>query len=133
MANRTNEILLQLKELTEAENDSHIKDGDDEAFAFAAGQIIWKLLIQSQASNRTHALLEPFLQKVDVSQFKLAIARTFEMYKHEFTLYPKKYGFDKIMSEVMGYEPNETNMKKLLPFILAGYFAKSVFSKEQEK
>lgn len=130
MANRTYEILNQLKELSE--NDTHLQDGDDEAFAFAAGQIIWKLLIQSQASNRTHALLEPFLQKVEVSQFKLAIVRTFEMYKHELRLYTKKYEFDKIMSEVMGYEPRESNMKKLLPFILAGYFAKSVFSKEQE-
>jgi len=132
MANRTHEILNQLQELSDTENDTHFRDGDDEAFAFASGQIIWKLLIQSKSSIRTHALLEPFLQKVDVFQFKLAIARTFEMYKHEFTLYPKKYRFDKIMSEVMGYEPIENNMKKLLPFILAGYFAKSIFSKDQE-
>lgn len=130
MINRTQELLVQLRELSKPESDKYLKD--DQAFAFASGQLIWKLLIQSKSSNRSHALLEPFLQKVDVGQFKLAIARTFEMYKHEFTLYPKKYEFDKIMSEVMGYMPDEKNVKTLLPFLLAGYFSKSIFSKSEE-
>ena len=130
MVNKTKELLEYLQQVSKQESNIHIEN-NDEAFAFAAGQVIWKLLIQSRSSNRSHALLEPFLQKVDVGQFKLAIARTFDMYKHEFTLYPMKYEFDIIMGEVMGYEPSEKNMKNLLPFILAGYFSKSIFAKNE--
>ncbi len=131
MVNKTKELLEYLSRISKPDSEEHITD--DAAFAFASGQVIWKLLVQSRSSNRSHALLEPFLQKVDVGQFKLAIARTFEMYKHEFTLYPTKYEFDKIMSEVMGYEPNEPNMKNLLHYILAGYFARSIFTKKENK
>ena len=129
MVNKTNELFERIKLISKNENEQL---NNDEEFAFAAGQVIWKLLIQSESANRTHALLEPFLQKSDAKLFKLAIARTFEMYKHKFTLYPKKYEFDKIFSDVLGFEPDEKNMKNLLPFILAGYFKESVFKREKE-
>jgi hypothetical protein len=35
------------------------------------------------------------------------------------------------MSNVMGYE-TKTNMKDLLPMILAGYFSETIFKKEKE-
>ena len=126
MVNKTLELKNRLKTIIEGENE-HIST--DEEFAFASGQIIWKLLIQSESANRSHALLEPFLQKTEAEQFKLAIARTFETYKHAFTLYPLKYGFDKVMGDVMGYKPTEKNMKNLLPLILAGYFSDSQLKK----
>ncbi|WP_461634304.1 hypothetical protein [Labilibaculum euxinus] len=123
MANKTVELRTELKTIIENEN---LNIESDSQFAFASGQLIWKILIQSKSANRSHALLEPFLQKTNVEQFKLAIAKTFDMYKHEFTLYSKKYGFDKLMGDVMGFAPEEKNMKNLLTYILAGYFSDSI-------
>lgn len=128
MANKTQELQTKLRTVAQTES-LHIENDDE--FAFAAGQIIWKLLIQSESANRTHALLEPFLQKTDPKLFKNAIANTFNLYKYKFTLYPSKYEFDKLFSEVMGYEPTIINMKEHLPIILAGYFSESVFNKEK--
>ena len=129
MVNETQELLINLKELAKPENEEHLHD--DKTFAFALGQIVNYLLNQSEAANRTHALLEPFLQKTDAKQLKLAVARTFDTYKHAIKFYRTKYEFDKLMSEIMGYKPDEKNMKNLLPFILAGYFAKSLFIKDK--
>lgn len=129
MANRTVEILNRLKAVAGNENE-HIQNSEE--FAFAAGQLIWKILIQSKSANRTHALLEPFLQKAEPVELKKSIARIFDTYKHEFVMYPEKYAFDKLMSEVMGFEPEETNMKNLIHMILAGYFAESIFYQEKE-
>lgn len=129
MPNKTLEIKNTLKSVMDDEN-KHIQTDDE--FAFASGQVIWKILVQSKSANRSHALLEPFLQKVSPEEFKVAIARNFDTYKHEFKFYPRKYGFDKLMSEVMGYEPEHNNMKSHLPMILAGYFADSLFKKEPE-
>jgi len=128
MINKTENLFQRIKVIAKNEKE---RMRTDEEFAFASGQIIWKLLIQSKSSNPSHALLEPFLQKTEAKLFKLAIARTFEMYKHEFTLYPVKYEFDKIFSEIMGYEPDETNLKNLLPLILAGYFSETIFKKDK--
>jgi CRISPR-associated protein Csh1 len=128
MANKTQELQEKIREI--AKNEQYHLECDDE-FAFAAGQVIWKLLVQSESASRTHALLEPFLQKTESVLFKQVIANTFNMYKYKFVLYPNKYEFDKLFSEVMGYIPENTNMKELLPMILAGYFSESVFKKRK--
>ena len=64
----------------------------------------------------------------------MAIARAFDTYKHAFKFYKgdKRYEFDKIMSEVMGFEPDEKNIKKQLHLILAGYFSETIFKRETE-
>lgn len=126
MANKTVELQSKIREIAQSES-LHITTDDE--FAFASGQLIWKLLIQSESSNRTHALLEPFLQKTDPSMFKQAIASSFNLYKYKFNLYPTKYEFDKLFSEVMGYDPDFSNMKSHLSMILAGYFSESIFKK----
>lgn len=129
MVNKTEELINRISTVATNE-DEHLKNDDE--FAFAAGQVIHFLLNKSEAGNRTHALLEPFLQKTDANLLKREIARCFDMYKHAIRFYARKYEFEKIMSEVMGYEPDEKNMKNLLPSTLAGYFAKSTFSKKSE-
>jgi CRISPR-associated protein Csh1 len=108
--------------------DDHLED--DGEFAFAAGQIIYYLLNCSETSNKTHALLEPFLQKVDAGQLKLAISRTFNQYKHAIKFYKGK--FEKLMSEILSYEP-EDNLKAQMPMILAGYFSDNVIFRKIEK
>jgi len=130
MVNKTEELIDRISTIATNEEE-HLKNDDE--FAFAAGQIIHFLLNKSEAGNRTHALLEPFLQKTDATLLKREIARCFDIYKHAIKFYPQKYEFDKLMSEVMGYGPDETNMKNLLPSTLAGYFAKSTFSKKSDK
>jgi CRISPR-associated protein Csh1 len=127
MANKTKELQETLRQISK---DKSLHIVTDDEFAFAAGQIIWNLLVQSESANRTHALLEPFLQKTESVLLKQSIANTFNMYKHKFVLYPNKYEFDKLFSEVMGYIPENVNMKEHLPMILAGYFSESIFKKE---
>lgn len=123
MVNKTRLIFEKVKQI--GESDAHWLENDEE-FAFAVGQLVRYLLIKSESADRSHALLEPFLQKTEARLLKLAIAKTFDTYKHAITLYNGRYSFDRLMSQVMGYEPTTANMKDLLPFILAGYFAENV-------
>lgn len=120
MASKIKELQERMKEI--AKNpDSHIEN--DSEFAYAIGQVIYYLLDQSETSNKSHALLEPFLQKTDPNQLKIAISRTFNQYKHAITFYKGK--FEKLMAETLSYNV-EGNVKELLPMILAGYFASNV-------
>jgi len=133
MVNKTQELFEKLKTIAGSENNAEFIKNDDE-FAFAAGQLIRTILNKSESGERSHALLEPFLQKTECSKLKLAIARAFDTYKHAFKFYKgdtNRYEFDKIMSDVMGYE-TKTNMKDLLPMILAGYFSETIFKREKE-
>jgi CRISPR-associated protein Csh1 len=131
MINKTKETLDYLKQAVSSENQAVIRNDDD--FAFAAGQLIRYLLQQSRSAQRTHALLEPFLQKVKPEEFKHAIANAFATYKHEIKLYSgsKRYPFERLMSEVMGYTTDAQNIKTLIPMILAGYFAPSILFTEE--
>lgn len=130
MVNQTENLRNRIKEIAKKEgNDPNIRS--DEEFAFAAGQLIWYLFLQSQSDNRTHALLEPFLQKTDAEIFKMEIAKTCKMYSHALTFYSSKYEFDEIMSQVMGYKTNK-NIRELLPYTLAGYFSPSPFLKQKD-
>lgn len=129
MVNKTEQLFEKINQIAKNEK---LRLQTDEEFAFACGQLIRTILNKSESSDRSHSLLEPFLQKTEPKLFKLAIARTFETYKHAFQFYKgnSRYEFDKIISEVMGFEPTEKNMKNLLPLILAGYFSETVFKKE---
>lgn len=132
MVNKTEQLFERLKQIAQNDNE---RIRSDEEFAFAAGQLIRTILNKSESGERSHALLEPFLQKTNPGQFKLAIAREFEKYKHAFKFYKgdkNRYEFDKIMSEVMGVETN-TSIKTLLPLILAGYFSETIFKKDEEQ
>jgi CRISPR-associated protein Csh1 len=133
MINLSQQLFDELKAFTKGEEAS-LKTVSPELFAFASGQVIREILQKSRSDKRTHALLEPFLQKTDTNLFKLAIAKAFETYKHEFTLYSgnKRFEFDRTMSLVMGASDDKINVKDLLPYILAGYFSDTIFFKEKE-
>jgi len=132
MVNKTQNMAARMKELIKEGGEEAFRDDDE--FAFASGQLIRYLLAKNESASRTHALLEPFLQKVEPEVFKLAIARAFDTYKHALKFYKgsDRYAFDKIMGVVMGAEPSNGNMKDHLPMILAGYFAKPVFNSENQ-
>lgn len=100
----------------------------DQEFAYASGQLIYYILYQSEASNKTHSLLEPYISKSDPSLFKTIIVRGIEQYKHKLNFGHRR--FNRLASEVLGYECN-TSIKDLLPIILAGYFSNSmIFEKK---
>lgn len=80
MASKIPELLEKIRSIS---NNSGKSFESVEEFAFGAGQIIYYLLNQSKSGDRTHALLEPFIQKVKAEQLQNAIAQTINTYKHE--------------------------------------------------
>lgn len=103
------------------EPDVHIET--DEEFAFDSGQLVYYILYQSEASNKTHSLMEPYITKNDSELFKVAIARGIEQYKHKLLFGTKR--FQKLASEILAWE-TETKIKEMLPLFLAGYFSNSL-------
>lgn len=101
----------------------HLQD-DDQLFAYTAGQMIYYLFTKSKSENRTHAMLEPFISKTEPALFKAALSRGIEQYKHALNFGDRR--FEKAAAEVLSYTPVK-NLKELMPTLLAGYFAKSLF------
>lgn len=100
----------------------------NEEFAFVAGQVIHYLLSKSETADKSYSRLEPFLQKSDCDEFKKAIVRIFDMYKHkEFTA---KFG--KSMAQVMAFN-TDTNLKELTPITLAGFFSDNLLYSDKNK
>lgn len=127
MANKIEQHQERMRKIRNPKSNEHIQTDDE--FAFAVGQIIYYLLNQSKTENKTHALLEPFLQKTDVEELKKAIVNTFNAYKHEIDF--GKGRFEKLCGEIMDYKLNG-NLKELLPYILAGYFSNSLIYEKSE-
>lgn len=123
MASKIPELTDKCRKI--AHEGEHLSD-DPAEFAFAAGQIIYFLLTKSKASNKTHALLEPFLQKANVELLQDAISNTFNTYKHEINF--SKGRFENLAKEVLAFKVENTSkhIKKLHKYLLAGYFAEQV-------
>lgn len=114
------ELIERCRKIANNDNE-HLND--DKEFAFAAGQIIYFLLDKSVSSNKTHALLEPFLQKTTAEQLQSAIVNLIGVYKHAIDFGHGR--FERLSKEVLAYE-TDVNIKDLQRFILAGYFAEPV-------
>lgn len=127
MASKIPELLEKCRKVAN-HNEMHLSD-DPKEFVFAAGQLVFYLLDQSESANKTHALLEPFLQKSNINSLKLAISNSFNTYKHAIDF--GKGRFERLSKEVLGYE-SEINLKEFLPFFLAGYFAEPVIYEKKE-
>lgn len=126
------QILDLHQRVVQIADDFAVKIETDEEFAYAAGQLIYYLVNQSEAANRTYAVLEPFLQKTNVDQLQLAIARTLDQYKHAITMYRFYQGrFENLSSKIYSYD-NSVKVKPLLPYILAGFFAENIIKKYQK-
>ncbi len=126
MASKIPELLEKMKQVANDEN-AHFETTED--FAFGAGQIIFYLLNQSKASERTHALLEPFIQKVKAEQLQSSIAQAVNMYKYEISFGHGR--FERLSSEVLAFETDD-NLKNYQRFLLAGYFATPVIYEKKE-
>jgi CRISPR-associated protein Csh1 len=126
MASKIPELLNKARQVV---NNDGIHFQTTEEFAFGAGQMIYYLLNQSRASERTHALLEPFLQKVKIDQLQNAISQAVNAYKHEISF--GKGRFERLSAEVLGYYTEE-NLKKYQKYLLSGYFAPAVIYEKKE-
>ena len=121
MASKIPELLEKCRKI--ANNDSEHLSENPEEFAFAAGQVIYFLLDKSKAGNKTHALLEPFMQKTMAENLQNVIGNTIGVYKHAISF--GKGRFERLAKEVLAYDTH-VNIKNLQRFLLAGYFAQSV-------
>lgn len=116
--------------ITQVVDDADAHFTTDDAYAFGAGQLIYYLLSQSEAGERTHAVLEPFLQKTNHAHFNDAIAAILLKYKHAIGFDFKR--FNKLAAEVLDYLP-EKGLQDLRPFLLAGYFCPNIlYSKKTD-
>ncbi len=102
---------------------------NDEQYAFAVGQVIYYLLHKSKTADKSYKRLEPFLQQVHASELNKAVARLFDMYKHEnFSGY-----FRHPFASVMAYQ-TKANMREYLPMMLAGIFSDNqLFAKDKSE
>ncbi len=108
-----------------------VDNATDKEFAFAAGQVIDYLLGKSQAQDKSYQLLEPYLQQAKCQEFKRAIANDIARYKH--AINDGETRFKSVCDFVLTYDTT-TNMKELMPEILAGAFSKcQFFHKDEDK
>ncbi|MGD1839612.1 MAG: hypothetical protein ACFB0B_01775 [Thermonemataceae bacterium] len=127
MASNLKKYRQFVEELTEDKAD--LETASIEQFAFTAGQVIYYILQKSKSADTSYQSLEPYLQQVRCEELKKAISRDFARYKHE--NYSAK--FEKAAAFVLTYETT-TNLKKVLPELLAGIFSKNyLFSDKSDK
>ena len=122
MATKTKELLKYAQELV-SDGEKHFEDGEDMAFAFCFGQLVYYLLSQSEASNKTHSLLLAYLQKSDFDLLKQKAKEDATKYSYKISFNNAK--FNKMSGEVFGYTPT-TKFSELSSFFLAGYFSKNI-------
>ncbi|GHB25890.1 hypothetical protein [Mongoliitalea lutea] len=125
MPNKIEEYKIRLLEVLENDDLHYHHENDAELFAFGAGQLIYFLLDQSETNEKTHALLEPFLQKTTAKPFQDAIINTFNKYKHKLSLRRKK--LNKLLSETLGFPIKEGQLTELRATLLVGYFCPNIF------
>lgn len=126
MPSKIEEHKAELKNVLENE-DMHFSS--DEAYAFGAGQLIYYLLSQSEAGQKTHALLEPFLQKSNHFHFNDAISKLIQKYKHALVFNYQR--MNSLAGEVLGFTPDKS-VSDLRPTMLAGYFCPNIFYRKSE-
>ena len=124
------ELREKIAELLE-EDEVHLQS--DKEFAYASGQLIWFILNKNESASKTHSLLDIFISKNKIDDFKLVIAQQIQKYSHVFKFYNSHSWFDKLVSEVMAYEPHQKTIKSLTPLIMAGYFSDNALYQVKDK
>lgn len=135
--NKGEDLATTIKDLRQKievllENDEMHLESDKE-FAFASGQLIWYILSKSKSESKTHSLLDIFISKNKAEDFKMVMAQHIQKYSHAFKFFQNKSWFDKLVGEVMAYEPEQQTIKGLIPLIMAGYFSKNSISEKISK
>lgn len=117
MVTKINELKNEISRVTKGETDLL----SPESFAFGAGQLVSYLMDRSVSTNKTYAMLEPYLQKGKSRLLQDAIAQTVTVYKHDINqIYKGRFEF--LASQVLSYG-GDIDMKPLLKYFLAGCFS----------
>lgn len=117
MITKINELKNEISRVTKGETDLL----SPESFAFGAGQLVSYLMDRSVSTNKTYAMLEPYLQKGKSRLLQDAIAQTVTVYKHDINqIYKGRFEF--LASQVLTYG-GDIDMKPLLKYFLAGCFS----------
>ena len=116
MVTKINELKNEISRVTKGETDLL----SPESFAFGAGQLVTYLMDRTVSTNKTYAMLEPYLQKGKSRLLQDAIAQTVTVYKHDINqIYKGRFEF--LASQVLTYG-GDIDMKPLLKYFLAGCF-----------
>lgn len=132
--NKVNAMTSRIKELKTKINEVSLGEADletQEEFAFAAGQLISYLIDRSAASNKTYALLEPYLQKSKISMLQTSLSQSIATYKHDIRVVHKGR-FENIAAQALTFSP-DGEMKPLLRYLLAGCFSPCVIYEKKEQ
>jgi CRISPR-associated protein Csh1 len=127
MASKVYEYTDQLREIVD-KDDEYFRS--DEEYAFGVGQLVYYLLLQSGSGNKTHALLEPVLQKSNQLQLNSAIVGLIAKYKHSISFGYRQ--FNNLAGKVLGYK-SETLVKNNEAILLAGYFCPNILLRKKEQ
>lgn len=111
-------------------NNSDVHFETNAEFAFGVGQLIYFLLNQSESSNKSHAMLEPFVLKTDVNSLKDSIRRLLIKYAYKLSL--GRGRVEKLMAEIQGFT-FEGNFKDLHEFMFTGYFTDCLIYEKSQK
>lgn len=100
----------------------------DEEFAFAAGQVIYRIFSVSVTEDRSYSYLEPFLAQANENGLKNCITQFFKRYKHG--NFSKRFAL--VFDDVMTYSL-DGSYKHIAPLLLAGVFSPNMLFKAKEE
>ena len=100
----------------------------DEEFAFAAGQVIYRIFSVSVTEDRSYSYLEPFLAQANENGLKNCITQFFKRYKHG--NFSKRFAL--VFDDVMTYSL-DGSYKRITPLLLAGVFSPNMLFKAKEE
>lgn len=136
MPTKFEELLAKTQSI--ADSKEQILVDDEVEFSFVAGQMIDYLLGQTEAQTPTHMMLEPFVQKGTPKLLVQEIEKSFQRYWHKLSRQGRGR-FEKLMCALQAYNlqaestKKQIDMKDMKSFVLAGYFAPSVFYEKKQK
>lgn len=112
-------------------NPERFEIGDNEEWAYFAGQLAFYLVSLSKSKNNNYGLLEPFTNKSTTKLVKSTIEQLFERYKHEINLNNRR--FKAIAAKVLSYQIDRAFMELKIPFYVGIFDENVIYSKKEEK
>lgn len=130
MGNRIKNLYETLKEKTEKKEIATCETDDE--FYFAAGQVIYYLVSQSEAKNKTQGLVTPFLELSTSTKLKQAIISMYKKYGYKIRLADQKT--NNLIGMVTGYE-TQSKASDYQDLIISGICSKNIIyaGKEEEE
>lgn len=110
------------------ENNSMTYIENDETFYYAAGQLIYYILNQSEAKEKTLNGLNPFISATSIANFKRLICQIIKTYGHKLT----GRRFEALCGAVMNYESTKAPVN-MTDYLVAGYFAQNILFLKTKK